>query len=147
MTDNESKRSLALALIQDTRPTDLVPIQIWAEGLLLIAQTDQSRFKKARSAIDLTLASKVVWPFVKLAAAKVKKVGWDERTSSARLGLVGAGAGLALFGGQGAGIAALGTAIGVPLWIVLGAGASFAGVLVDEIKRAKLAPTKSSDQL
>ena len=43
--------------------------------------------------------------------------------------------GIALFGSQSAGIAALGTAIGVPLWVVLGAGAAFANSLIEELKR------------
>jgi hypothetical protein len=37
-------------------------------------------------------------------------------------------------GNAGAGIAAMGTAIGVPLWVVIGAGATFAGAIVDEVK-------------
>jgi hypothetical protein len=45
--------------------------------------------------------------------------------------------GLAAFGSQGAGVAALGTAVGVPLWVISGAGASMAGVLLDELKRKK----------
>ena len=43
--------------------------------------------------------------------------------------------GIAAFGAQGAGVAALGTAIGVPLWVISGAGASLAGVLLEELKR------------
>ena len=54
-----------------------------------------------------------------------------------KLGLGGAAVGLAVFGGQGAGIAALGTAIGVPLWVVFGAGAAFLGVLYEEIADKK----------
>jgi hypothetical protein len=45
-------------------------------------------------------------------------------------------------GGQGAGVAALGTAVGVPLWVVFGAGATFLGVLYEEITRKK--PNKST---
>ena len=50
---------------------------------------------------------------------------------------------IALFGGQGAGIAALGAAIGVPLWVVFGAGAAFAGVLYEEIT-GKRSSTKTT---
>jgi hypothetical protein len=45
--------------------------------------------------------------------------------------------GLAAFGSQGAGVAALSTAVGVPLWVISGAGASMAGVLLDELNRKK----------
>ena len=37
--------------------------------------------------------------------------------------------------GQGAVIVALGGAIGVPLWVVFGAGGAFAGLLIEEIER------------
>jgi hypothetical protein len=53
----------------------------------------------------------------------------------AKLGLSTAAVGVAIFGGQGAGIAALGTAIGVPLWAVLGSGAAFADVIIEEFGR------------
>jgi hypothetical protein len=63
----------------------------------------------------------------------MKRLAWDDRGLNVRLGMGGAAVGIALFGGQGAGIAALGTAIGVPLWVVFGAGAAFLGVLYEEI--------------
>ncbi|KQP30603.1 hypothetical protein ASF49_13955 [Methylobacterium sp. Leaf104] len=83
----------------------------------------------------LTFASKAVWPVVKIIGRQTKRVTWDDRSTTARFGLGGAIAGAVLFGGQSAGIAALGTAVGVPLWVVLGAGASFANVLREELSR------------
>ena len=65
--------------------------------------------------------------------AEVKRLGWDERSKKSRTGIAVGGAALALVGGQGAGIAALGTAIGLPLWIVLGAGAYFAAGIVEDL--------------
>lgn len=62
-------------------------------------------------------------------------MGWDERSWMARLGLPGILIGAVVFGGEGAGIAAFGGAIGVPLWIVLGGGGAFAGRLLEEINR------------
>jgi hypothetical protein len=56
------------------------------------------------------------------------------------LGSGGAAVGVALFGGQSAGIAALGTAIGVPLWVVFGAGAAFAKSLHSELGRKSATP-------
>jgi hypothetical protein len=49
------------------------------------------------------------------------------------LGLGAVVATVATVGGAGAGIAALGGAIGVPLWVLFGAGAAFAGAIVDEV--------------
>jgi hypothetical protein len=65
---------------------------------------------------------------MKRAAKELKRVGWDKRSWKARLGMGAVIATLMTVGNAGAGIAALGTAIGVPLWIVIGAGA-----IVDEV--------------
>lgn len=59
---------------------------------------------------------------------QTKRLAWDQRSTTARLGLGGAAIGADVLGGQNAGIAALGTAVGVPLWIVTGAGAPFMDV-------------------
>ena len=75
-----------------------------------------------------------------LVARSFKALAWDNRGLAARLALGGAIVGVVFFGGQGAGIAALGTAIGVPLWVVFGAGSAFLGVLYDEIMRREPNP-------
>jgi hypothetical protein len=113
----------------------------WMVQLLHVRDSSLSTLQKAKTAVRLTATSKVVWPVAKMLGHEVKRLGWDERGTKSRLGIVGAGVGLALFGGQGAGIAALGTAIGVPLWVVLGAGAYFAPVLIEEL--SKLLPQSS----
>lgn len=61
------------------------------------------------------------------------------------MGLSAAAVGLAVFGNQAAGIAALGSAIGVPLWIVLGAGSMFADQLLKELSGALSASKKTSE--
>jgi hypothetical protein len=66
-----------------------------------------------------------------LTGKALKELGWDNRGLSGRLGIATAIATAVMFGGQGAGIAALGTAIGVPLWVVFGAGAAFLGEIYE----------------
>ena len=66
-----------------------------------------------------------------LTGKALKELGWDNRGISGRLGIATAIATAVIFGGQGAGIAALGTAIGVPLWVVFGAGAAFLGEIYE----------------
>jgi len=51
------------------------------------------------------------------------------------LALLGGSAALSLTSGS-AGLAAFGTAISVPLWIVLGAGGAFAGMIIDEVAKS-----------
>jgi hypothetical protein len=66
-----------------------------------------------------------------LTGKALKELGWDNRGLSGRLGIATAIGTAVIFGGQGAGIAALGTAIGVPLWVVFGAGAAFLGEIYE----------------
>lgn len=119
----------------------------WLQNLLTIAQRDGSKLDKARRAVEATLRSEVVWPIVKVMGREIKRHAWDERSSAFLLGGGGALAALAIGGGEaGAGIVALGTGIGVPLWIVFGAGGAFAGTLLDEIQKIIAAASYPSSQ-
>ena len=95
-----------------------------------------NEFEKAKKAVSLTKESNVVWPIVRMMATELKRVGWDERNWASRLALSGLFIGIVVFSSEGAGIAAFGTAIGVPLWIVLGSGGALAGAILDEIKKS-----------
>jgi hypothetical protein len=75
----------------------------------------------------VTYRSDVVLAVLTSTGSAVKDAAWDDRSWSARLGIGGAALVATTFGSQGAGIAALGSAIGVPLWIVIGAGGSLPG--------------------
>ncbi|MCX7144191.1 MAG: hypothetical protein NT123_24775, partial [Proteobacteria bacterium] len=82
-----------------------------------------------------TTDSKVIEPFVQTIGREIKRMGWDDRSWPARIGLGAAAVALFLPGKGAAGLAAFGGAISVPLWIVFGAGGAFAGVIIDEINR------------
>lgn len=131
---NEMKsRQLAVRIAQGVSATEGRALQAWAVKLLAIRRSDLSAPKKARLAVQATFSSKVIWPVVKSVAVQIKGHGWDNRSNAQRLGLTVAGLGAAVFGGHSAGIAALGGAIAVPLWVVLGAGSMFARYLYEEI--------------
>ena len=95
---------------------ELTPHELSAlsQNLLDTYNSKLTRVAKLKKAVTLT-------------GKAVKELGWDNRGLSGRLGIATAIATVVVFGGQGAGIAALGTAIGVPLWVVFGAGAAFLG--------------------
>ncbi len=135
--DGNSEREVALMIVQNSTPEDRLILSKWAEELLALKELNTGKLEKAKKAISLTLQSKAAISAAKIITRKLKKVAWDDRSTAARFGLGGAAAGLAFFGGQGAGIAALGTAVGVPLWVVLGAGSSMAGILLEELTRKK----------
>jgi hypothetical protein len=132
-------KDLALIISETSRPV----LRGWLEELLQLRSSNISKLSKARRAIAVTCSSRVLLPLIKTVAVAVKRHGWDKRRSSSRFGIVGAVVGVAVFGGQSAGIAALGTAIGVPLWVVLGAGAFFASTLLDELRRTDAQPRRT----
>ncbi|MFN0302781.1 MAG: hypothetical protein ACKVQU_20795 [Burkholderiales bacterium] len=138
MSEPEQKyHEVAVIVANSASEAERAALLKWAHGLILIRNGPASRWSKGKDAIQLTLQSEVVWPLVKLLGRELKRVGWDERGVKSRGFILGGGVGLVLFGGQGAGIAALGTAIGVPLWIVLGAGGTFAAALIEEVGRRR----------
>jgi hypothetical protein len=138
MSEPEQKyREVAVIVASSATEAERASLLKWAQGLVAIRNSSMSSWGKGKSAVQLTIQSEVVWPLVKMLSRELKRVGWDERGTKARGFLVGGGLGLLVFGGQGAGIAALGTAIGVPLWIVLGAGGTFVGALIEEVQRRR----------
>jgi hypothetical protein len=146
MSEDQSKqRDLAIRIARGASDAQRIALAAWAHELLEIRASNLSTFKKGKRALEATLQTKVVWPAAKIAAQEIKRLTWDERGYKGRWGLLGALTGLLIFGGQGAGIAALGTAIGVPLWVVLGAGAAFAAGLYEEIT-SKKSNTSNTDK-
>ncbi|MEZ5814168.1 MAG: hypothetical protein R3E13_05515 [Alphaproteobacteria bacterium] len=132
-----SSRELALKVIDNTNVSEQNRLQQWLAELLAIKNSPICDYQKAKKAIALTRQHKVIFPVIRSLSKLVKKHLWDNRTQKGRLGMIGAGIGITFFGGQSAGIAALGGAIGLPLWIVLGAGGAFAGVMLEELKYKK----------
>jgi hypothetical protein len=128
-------REVAVIVANSASEREQLALLKWAQGLLAIRRSSAPTWAKGKNAVQHTLRSDVVWPLVKMLARELKRIGWDERGLKSRGFILGGGAGLVLFGGQGAGIAALGTAIGVPLWIVLGAGGTFVASLIEEMER------------
>ncbi len=98
---------------------------------------------KTQGALAATATSSVVWPMIKAIFAEIKRHAWDERGTKSRAFLGFASAGIAFFGSQGAGIAALGGAIGVPLWLVLGGGGVLLATLYEELSKPQVPENES----
>ncbi|MDB4521964.1 hypothetical protein N9100_00950 [Gammaproteobacteria bacterium] len=135
--DQKRQKQVARKLVQSATLEEKEALKTWADGLLQIREKNLPTHKKAYEALKHTSECSVVIPILKASTKELKKVGWDERSWKSRLGIGGVLAVLATVGNAGAGIAALGGAIGVPLWIVVGAGATFAGVILDEVSDMK----------
>lgn len=128
-----TNRQIAVRIAESVSTSEGTALGAWAERLLSIKSGVGTPATKARQALAATFNAKTIWPAVKVIGRQTLRIGWDERKPGTRVLFGGFALGAALFGGQGAGIAALGTAIGVPLWVVFGAGASFLAILLEEL--------------
>lgn len=112
-------------------------ISEWLKALLAIRRSTRSDWQKASDAWEETRRKRILRRLLKRLADLAYAWGWRNRSWPARLGCGVALGTLASVGSQGAGIAALGGAIGLPLWIVLGAGGTFAGTLIQELQAVR----------
>ncbi|MBY2905743.1 hypothetical protein [Rhizobium leguminosarum] len=133
MDDSGSHKQLAITIAGSASRAEVDALRDWARLLIDLKDENTSATAKARKAISLTASSKVILPAMKIISAQAKKHGWDNRTSTQRLGIAAAAGTLTLFPGANAGIAALGGAVGVPLWMVFIGGSMFLKVLYDEL--------------
>ena len=125
---------LALKVVQLATPTERELLFIWARSLTDIRASNLSSFEKLKQAISVTAKSPSIFPILKMAFREVEKIVWTDRGVPARFAITAAVAALTLTG-SGAGIAALGGAIGLPLWVVFGAGGAFIGTILDEASK------------
>ena len=129
----EQQRGLASRIAEQMPEAEGNVLAAYLKSLLEIRKQEISRKAKLGRIIKLTANVSVLTSTLKIIAREAKRHGWDNAGRPTRWATVGAGVGLIAFGGQSAGIAAFGTAIGVPLWIVFGAGAAFAESLYSEL--------------
>lgn len=140
----ESRRALVKSVVSDIGDSERQDLLLWAQSLIEIRDSSLSAFVKARRAIKVSTRKEVVTGTARLIYEKLKpymrdakRHGWDERGVAGRFTIGGIALGATVFAGQGAGIAALGSAIGLPLWFVLGAGGSLLGTFVEELSQSR----------
>ena len=133
--DEHSK--VARAVVRELDPEQRKVLAEYTASLVLLRAKDLPTQTKVLDSIDLTADPKVLGVLTKGSGRLLAKHAWKDRSWPGRIGLSAAALASILTAGQGAGIALLGTAIGVPLWIVFGSGGAFAGELLDEIERAR----------
>jgi len=138
--DSASKNEpgkVARAVVAELDPAQREVLADYMASLILLKQTDLPSQTKVLDSIDLTADARVLGVLTKGSGRLLAKHAWKDRSWPARIGVSAAAIASILTAGQGAGIALLGTAVGVPLWIVFGAGGAFASELVDEVARGR----------
>ena len=133
--DRKNQKALVKSLVSGISFEEKNELKAWCEGLIQIKNSSKSKKEKLKEIFLITKDRKIIFPILKSVSKSVKKLAWDKRSTKSRLGVLGLGLGLTVLAGQSAGIAALGGAVGVPLWIVFGAGGTFAGFVIEEIER------------
>lgn len=135
-TDNQEQgRMLIRRLDKSLTDSERQAIINWGMQLLAIRRSDKTTIQKAQAALEITRRSNIILPTLSKAGITLRNVLWKDRNWPTRIGLGTAAIAAVAFGSQGAGIAALGGAIGIPLWVVCGAGGVFIGTLIDELQR------------
>jgi hypothetical protein len=132
-----SRRQLVVAVVDRATTPERDALLAWARKLLEIRAGSETAFSKAKQAVLSTAASPVIWPIVKTLSAELKHLGWDDQGLTGRMTVGGAATAFLTIGSQGASIAALGTAVGVPLWVVLAGGSGLAAHLIETIIKRK----------
>ena len=145
MKDNNShisQRKLVTRIVTEVDDSTREALLDWAQKLMEIRSSNLPAVSKARQALSASTKKKVVvsatqiiYTTIEPIMRDVKRHGWDERGIAGRFTIGGIVLGATAFSGQGAGLAALGSAVGLPLWFVLGAGGAFLGTLVEELSR------------
>ena len=128
---NEGRRGIAFHIAQRAAGRDRDVLLRWLPKL---SDARQSRVPSIR-ALAATFSLRVIYVLLKTIWQQAKRVLWDERNWASRFLLIGVVAGVATLGGRNAGLAALGTAIAVPMWVALGASGAFLGTLVEELRK------------
>jgi len=134
LQEHQQAQELAQRVWMKATPAEREALIRWLQKLALIRDSGESTATRSYYALKHTLTSDAVWPLVKVIWQELKRMGWDERTSKWKAFLGGAAGGFLIFGSRGAGIAALGGAIGVPLWLVVGGGVAVLDALIDASK-------------
>jgi hypothetical protein len=134
-SDSLPARRLAVRISQSASSPERDALNAWISRLLQVRASGSTPVGKAKDALAATMDRHLVWPALRSIAREIRRLGWDERGAAARIGLIGAAAAVALSGSGAVSIAALGTAVGVPLWVVFaGSGGTFAKALKEELE-------------
>lgn len=121
--------------IRHLSPEDRKLVLVWSEEIKKI-RDDQSLSKAQKvKKVYKVKTSKVVIRFLKILFKTLKINLWDKRSWPFRLTVGGFALGVSVAGNEAAGIAALGSAIGIKLYLLTAAGGALLGTIIEEIKK------------
>ncbi len=145
--ERNEHRKVARAVVRELDPAQRDVLADYVSALILLRAADRPTQTKVLDSLDLTVDRPVLGVLTKGSGRLLSKYAWKDRSWPARIGLSAAAIAGILTAGQGAAFAVVGTAVGVPLWIVFGSGDALAGSLLDEINLARGEPLGTDHQI
>lgn len=137
MKSNIAVRKVVAQTIEVMDEKEKSEVLEWAERSMTIVSSRELSKSEKLLALREVKASKPILRLLLAVARLAKSKTWDNQSWARRLGISGLAIGAATFGTQAAGVAAMGTAIGVPLALITASGAVILGVIIDEIKKGQ----------
>jgi hypothetical protein len=107
----------------------------WAQELQIVRNSHLTILDKGKKTLAITREHQALAPAVKALFGELRRIGWDDRTWIGKLGIGGSILGMIVLNTATGGFAAFGTAIAVPLWLVLGGGGLLLGLLIESLKK------------
>jgi len=132
---NKQFNEIIHRILTNITPEEGIALHLWASKLLVLKNSTMSRPEKLQNIIQLTKDAKILIPLIKTIFVELKKTGWDESSWKSKLGMGATLWASLIIGKAAAGLALLGGAIAVPLWIVFGTGDEFIKMLIEELKK------------
>lgn len=141
-------RTLARRLRTALNERERAAIVAWLLELDRIRGSDAPARTRMREALRATTREPLVRAVLTASGRQLVELAWEDRSWAQRLAGLGILTTTVLLDGRRAGIAALGSAVGVPLWVVFGGGGALVGVFLDELEalvpvRAAAGPRRS----
>jgi hypothetical protein len=142
---------LAKRVVASATPGQRQALLAWATELEAIRKSPIQFTLKVRLAMKATVKRRVIAPVlkglrgdVKQIASRTKVVLWDNLAWPARLGMVGLTVGTLGLSSEAAGLAVFGRAIAVPVWLVLTAGGTLLGAIIQELQKVLANPSTTT---
>lgn len=128
-------RKVVAQAVEVMNENEKAEVLSWAErSMTIVNNRELSKSQKLLALREVRASKPILRLFVALARL-VKSKTWDNQSWARRFGIGGLAVGAVTFGTQAAGVAAMGTAIGVPLALITASGGLVLGVVIDEIKK------------
>lgn len=130
-------RKIAKDTIHQMSDDEKILVKDWAEKSLIVVSNNQlSKVQKVLALRKIKPTKPIMRLFIALFQVTKKKV-WTNQSWARRLGIGGLTIAVLTASSKGVGIAAFGTAQGLPLFLVTAIGATALGAIIDEINKER----------